>query len=271
MSDTVTFTAVTFNCFGGFAPGTRRRLFALAEELARREPDLVCLQEVQLHSHHELLVRALDSHPHTAHEPFVYAPKGGLLTLSRAPIAEAQFSLYPERGSWYGLTIADVALHKGALLARIDVAGTSVVAINTHLSANYTGDWRPQSAFARTERAQLTLLADLVASQPPESLVLVMGDFNVPRGTWLYEEFIARSGLTDPLAGDTRPTYRPHSGIPARYALPLDWLLLRVPPGLRGLRAEAELCFDRPVAMAGGASGFLSDHIGVELELSWKA
>ncbi|HWQ13869.1 MAG TPA: endonuclease/exonuclease/phosphatase family protein [Roseiflexaceae bacterium] len=269
MAETITFTALTFNCFGGLAPGTRRRLRTLARELARRAPDVVCLQEVQLHAHHALLLRELDSYPHTAHEPFVYAPKGGLLTLSRAPMAEACFVLYPERGRWYAPTIADIALHKGALLARVKVAGTPVTAINTHLSANYRGDWRPESPYARTERAQLARLAEIVAAEPPEALVLVMGDFNVPRNTWLYEEFLARSGLCDPLAGDARPTYRPHSGIPARYALPLDWLLLRAPP-LPGLRAVADLCFSAPLPLVGGGSGFLSDHIGVELTLSWE-
>lgn len=270
MADTVTLTVLTFNCFGGLAPGTRRRLQTLARELARRAPDIVCLQEVQLHSHQALLLQALDSFPHTAHEPFVYAPKGGLLTLARTPIAEARFSLYADRGRWYAPTIADVALHKGALLTRIEVAGTPVTVSNTHLSANYSGDWRPQSQYARTERAQLMQLADIVAAEPAEALVLVMGDFNVPRGTWLYEEFLARSGLADPLTGDARPTYRPHSGIPARYALPLDWLLMRG-PALPGLHAAADLCFSTPVSLVSGGSGFLSDHIGVELVLTWDS
>jgi endonuclease/exonuclease/phosphatase family metal-dependent hydrolase len=270
MAEQITFSALTFNCFGGLAPRTRRRLRTLARELARRAPDVVCLQEVQLHAHHALLLRELDTYPHTAHEPFVYAPKGGLLTLSCAPVAEARFTLYAERGRWYAPTIADIALHKGALLTRVQVAGTQVAAINTHLSANYSGDWRPTNAYARTERTQLAQLAEIVAAQPPETLVLVMGDFNVPRGTWLYDEFLARSGLCDPLAGDARPTYRPHSGIPARYALPLDWLLMRAPP-LPGLRIAADLCFSAPTPLVGGGSGFLSDHIGVELTLTWDA
>jgi endonuclease/exonuclease/phosphatase family metal-dependent hydrolase len=269
MTDRITFTALTFNCFGGLAPGTRRRLLTLARELARRAPDVICLQEVQLHAHHALIVRALDTYPHTAHEPFVYAPKGGLLTLAGSPIVEASFTLYPERGRWFAPTLADIALHKGALVARVEVGGVPVVAINTHLSANYSGDWRRTSPYARTEYAQLTQLAEIVAAQPAEALVVVMGDFNVPRDTWLYQEFMARSGLTDPLARDPRPTYRPHSGIPARYALPIDWLLYRAPP-LPGLQVAANLCFDQPVSFVGSGSGFLSDHIGVELAISWE-
>lgn len=266
--ETVAFSALTFNCFGGLAPGTRRRLLALARELAVRAPDLVCLQEVQLHAHRDLLLRALDTFPHTAHEPFVYAPKGGLLTLARSPIGAARFELYPERGRWYAPTLADVALHKGTLLVKLRVGDTPVVAINTHLSANYSGNWRAENPYARTERTQLQQLAALVRAQPEDTLVLVMGDFNVPRGTWLYEEFLAESGLCDPLAGDARPTYRPMPGIPARYALPLDWLLVRA-PALPGLQMRSELCFAEPVPLPGGARGFLSDHIGITLDLTW--
>lgn len=268
MPERTVFTAITFNCFGALAPGTRRRLQTLARELALRAPDLICLQEVQLHAHHALIVCSLDTYPHTAHEPFVYAPKGGLLTLASAPIAAASFVLYPERGRWFAPTLADVALHKGMLISRVQAAGTPVVAINTHLSANYRGDWRETSPYARTERAQLRQLAEVVAAQPPDAIVLVMGDFNVPRGTWLYEEFLELSGLTDPLAGDERPTYRPHSGIPARYALPIDWLLYRAPP-LPGLEVSADLCFDQPIPFVGSGRGFLSDHIGVQITLSW--
>lgn len=269
MADTVTLDVITFNCFGAFAPGTRRRLLALARELALREPDIVCLQEVQLHAHRDLLLRALDSFPHTAHEPFVYAPKGGLLTLARCPISEARFELYPERGRWFAPTLADVALHKGVLVARMEIGGVPLAVINTHLSANYSGDWRPESVYARTERAQLLQLAELVAAQPADTLVLVMGDFNIPRGAWLYDEFLAVSGLCDPLAGDVRPTYRPMPGIPARYALPIDWLLVRA-PDLPDLQIRSDLCFSERVSLNGTASGFLSDHIGVALTISWE-
>src|SRR5262245_53251214 len=95
------FSLITINCFGGLVPTTPARLLALARELDRRAADVVCLQEVQMHSYRRLLTRACTCYPANAYEPFTYAPKGGLLTLARQPISGTAFSLYPDRGRWY--------------------------------------------------------------------------------------------------------------------------------------------------------------------------
>ena len=104
-------------------------------------------------------------------------------------------------------------------------------------------------------------------AQPSDAVVIVGGDFNVPRQSELYQEFIAASGLHDPLAEDMRPTYRPLRGIPARFAAPLDWLLVRYPPEL-DLEVRSDLFLEHAVPTAGTAT-FLSDHIGIEMTLSW--
>jgi endonuclease/exonuclease/phosphatase family metal-dependent hydrolase len=96
----------------------------------------------------------------------------------------------------------------------------------------------------------------------------VAGDFNIPRGNWLYDEFLQLSGLYDPLAGDGRPTYRPFPGVPARYALPMDFIFVRPPPGLQ-VQAEADLHFTEKLALVGGRHGYLSDHLGVRITLRW--
>jgi endonuclease/exonuclease/phosphatase family metal-dependent hydrolase len=265
----VTFRIVTFNCFGIPIPSLARRMATLARTLNQHPADLVCLQEVQLHLVRRMIVRGCHGLPYAAFEPFLYAPKGGLLTLARSPIEAQGFTLYPERGRRLALTIADVALHKGALLTRLQAHGRTIVAINTHLSANYAGDWSPSHPYARTERDQLQRLASLVAAQPADAIVLVGGDFNVPRHSQLYEEFITASGLQDPFANDMRPTYRPMRAIPARFAAPLDWLLIRAPE-LLGMRIATGRFLEDAQELVGGGQGFISDHIGLELALSWE-
>jgi endonuclease/exonuclease/phosphatase family metal-dependent hydrolase len=263
-----TLRLITLNCLGVPAPLTARRLRTLAHELETRPFDLVCLQEVQAHPYRRLLTAALGSYA-ARFEPFVYAPKGGLLTLARHPVVQAGFTLYSERGDWLGPSAADRLLHKGVLQSEVDLAGLRVFALNTHLSANYRGDWSGQNRYVQVERAQLAQLARLVRELPPDALVLVAGDFNVPRHSPLIQEFLAESGLRDPLAGDTRPTYRPLAGMPARYALPIDFALVRAPE-LPGLRIRSDLCFQQRRPLLGGGEAFLSDHCGIELELSWE-
>lgn len=261
------FSLLTFNCLGAPLPSTRRRLRALAGELNRRQDSAVCLQEVQTHGYARLLSGVCDAYPARASEPHLHAPKGGLLTLSRLPIGRSAFVPYNERSIVSPLALMDWALLKGVLISRLALGDVPLVALNTHLSANYNASWEPDNRYARIERGQLRQLAALVREQPAEALVIACGDLNIPRGSWLYQEFMAASGLADPLAGDDRPTQRlPRPA--AHLARPIDFALLRA-PDLPGLRVTSGHIFDRPVPAPGGRPVYLSDHIGVEIRVEW--
>ena len=262
------FSLVTFNCFGAPTPLTRLRLLALARELNRREYSVVCLQEVQAHMYRKLLADACTQYSVQLYEPFFHAPKGGLLTLARLPIEQREFTLYRAREIVSPLAAMDLLLHKGVLLARTAIDSLPIVVLNTHLSANYSVDWIPNNRYARVEHSQLRQLAEIVRAQPAEALVIAAGDFNIPRGSWLYDDFLEQSGMIDPLAGDFRPTHRMPPGIPAHLARPIDFVLLRLPP-LPGLMVQSNLCFDQQLPLAGARRGFLSDHYGLELQIDW--
>src|SRR4030095_1224997 len=210
---TDSFSLLTLNCFRGYLPNTGRRLLALAHELERRADEVVCLQEIQLNHYLRLLLKACSSYPYQAYEPYFQCPKGGLLTLARTPIKNKQFIPYSERGLWYTPMILDKMLHKGMLVTRLEWKTTPLIVINTHLLANYVGDWERRGLYARVEEKQLRRLAETIRGQPAEALIIVAGDFNIPRGSRLYEDFLALSELEDPLVGDARPTHRPPLGI----------------------------------------------------------
>jgi endonuclease/exonuclease/phosphatase family metal-dependent hydrolase len=265
-----TFSLLTLNCFGGYLPDTGRRLLALAQELERRADQVVCLQEIQLNRYLRLLLRACCSFSYHAYEPYVQCPKGGLLTLARMPIRSRQFIPYTQRGLWYTPMIMDRLLYKGMLITMLEWANMPVVVINTHVLANYMGDWQRRGVYARIEEQQLQQLAETVRSQPTEALVVVMGDFNVPRGSSLYDDFLIRSGLDDPLAGDTRPTHRPPPGVPARYALPLDHVLLRMPAD-HGLKIDCDLCFADRQWQRGKRQDYFSDHNAISIRITSRA
>lgn len=265
-----TFSLLTLNCFGVPTGKTRQRLLTLAQLLNRSDATVVCLQEVQLHTYRHLLTQACTAYPYHATWPLFHAPRGGLLTLGRLPLTQLDYTLYRDRGRWYTLSLMDWLLHKGALRTNTLVAEQPIVVFNTHLNANYSGDWRPANAFARVEQQQLMELAELVAAQPDELLVLVAGDFNIPRGSPLYAEFLAASGLIDPLAADVRPTYRVLPGLPGRFSLALDFALYRA-PALRNLTVQADIVLCEKQSMLDGSMRYLSDHCGIELRLTWDA
>jgi endonuclease/exonuclease/phosphatase family metal-dependent hydrolase len=261
------FSLLTLNCFGVPMPTTRPRLLTIARELNARDDQIVCLQEVQSHAYRRLLIEACASYPHAAHTPFLHAPRGGLLTLARLPLAETEFTLYRSRQVPDPLALMDWFLHKGVLATRLEYAGLPIVVLNTHLNANYSGDWGRRNRYVHGEAEQLRHLAEIVQAQPPEALVVAAGDFNFPRQSWLYEEFLAQSGMIDPLAGDTRPTVRAPLSFSERYSLPIDFALVRA-PALPGLRIASDLRFAERVVL-GGRARFLSDHVAVELRVLW--
>jgi endonuclease/exonuclease/phosphatase family metal-dependent hydrolase len=262
------FSLLTLNCFGVPTGTTRQRLVALARELGARACAVVALQEVQTHRYRRILTAASPSYQAQAFEPFAHAPKGGLLTLARLPIERARFVLYRSREISHPPALMDWMLHKGVLATQVTLEGVPIVVLNTHLNANYSGDWSEANRYTRNEREQLRQLAEIVAEQPANALVITCGDFNFPRGSWLYQAFLAESGMIDPLAGDARPTYRTPPGVPARYALPIDFTFVRA-PALPGLDMRADLCFGGKVEFSERRAGYLSDHLGIELAVEW--
>lgn len=264
-----TLNLVTLNCFGvPFIQNTRVRLSTIARELDNAPVDVVCLQEVQLSTYVPLLDRGFSQFPFVAFEPFLYAPKGGLLTFSRRPIKGKSFTLYPERGWWHTPSLADRLLHKGILATELTHAGQRIIVLNTHLTANYDGDWSSSNRYAQLERAQLGRLAEVVNELDAQSIVVIAGDFNIPRRSWLYDEFIEMTGVIDPLAGDTKPTYYPVLELPSRYQQPIDHIFVR-PPADRELTATAALVFEGEVPLTSGDIGRVSDHTGIQLRLQW--
>ena len=263
-------TVITMNCLGLPVPipGLRRRLQALGRALAESDADLVCLQEVGRWRYLPLLRHDTARWPHAAAVDYPFAPKGGLVTLSRLPVVVPEYHAFRERGRMVSAHTAERFQGKGVLQTIVDVGEQRAVILNTHLAANYNAQWSYTNPYAKVERAQLEEIALLVERIPSEAILVVAGDFNVPRGSWLYQELLEATGLHDPLGESTEPTYRPLPGMPARAAQALDHVLVRVPTQIP-VEVRAELCFREPVPLTYGATGYLSDHVGVRMDIKW--
>ena len=264
---TGSFSLLTQNCFGLWLPHTRSRLQALAKELDQSHYQVVCLQEIQLHRYRKLLIDECTSYPFAFYESYHHCPKGGLLTLSRLPFTSTSFEPYAERGLWYTPMLLDRLFFKGMSMTSLTWDDIPVVIINTHLLANFAGDWKRHGMYARVEEKQLRQLAQVVQTQSRDSIIIVVGDFNIPRGSGLYQDFLVHSGLTDLLAGNSRPTLRVPFGVPTRYPLAIDYVLIRVPDPY-SLEIECDLCFSNMYSIDNKRKGYLSDHHGIELRMT---
>jgi endonuclease/exonuclease/phosphatase family metal-dependent hydrolase len=257
---------LTLNCFGLWLPNTKQRLSALARELETSSYQIVCLQEIQLHQYQELLVKACPSYRYAIYERYFHCPKGGLLTLSRIPVTRTSFEPYHERGLWYTPMLLDRLFYKGMLITKFQWANIPVVIINTHILANFVGDWERHGMYASVEERQLSQLASTVLKQPCDALILVVGDFNIPRGSKLYFDLLASAGLTDLMAGDSRPTLRTPVRVSSQYPLAIDYVLLRTPT-TNSFEADCDLCFTSKYWINNHWHGYISDHNGIAIQL----
>ncbi|WP_329560942.1 endonuclease/exonuclease/phosphatase family protein [Kitasatospora sp. NBC_01266] len=253
-----TVRLLTFNTL--FRGSARARLRALGAVLERSEYDIVCLQEVMSTRNLGALREVATSYRQVGYAPVFPMIRGGLVTLSRLPLTGRQFSLFrparPVRREWVIL--------KGALLTHHQVGDLRLTVVNTHLSANRDDDWSPQNRYTRVEAAELRQLGRVVRAAGPGTPLVVAGDFNVPRDSSTYGEFVRASGLRDALAGDREPTFRPTPRWPEPPAI--DQVLFSVPPAL-AVEARAELVLRERVRLADGRMEYLSDHVGIGVEL----
>jgi endonuclease/exonuclease/phosphatase family metal-dependent hydrolase len=239
------------------------RLRALGPVLERSGYDIVCLQEVLHRGSARLVGRVTPGYPYRA-ATGVTVLAGGLMLLSRWPIRRYRFARYPMTRPLR----TELLMRKGAQLAVIETPAGPLAVVNTHLSANRDDDWSEGNRYTGIIRGELDRLARLVAGFEPGLPAVVVGDFNVPRDSPVFTMFAAAAGLRDVLAGDTSTTFRPTPRWPAPPAL--DQVLTRTVAD-RPATARARTVLQDAVRVADGRELFLSDHYGIEADLSFTA
>lgn len=263
------FSLLSLNTFGLPLFLGLRRLMRLTNQLDRFGASILCLQEIQQNAYVSFLNRGLPDYPHRAFETSFFAPKGGLFTAARLPLANKRFVAYENRGKLLSAGFADWVLKKGVLVSQFEIENQKVVVMNTHLHANYAGVWNPDNAMSRIQLDQVLHLAAMVKEQPDEAMVIVCGDFNFPRGTFLYDELMNRGQLHDPLAKDPRPTYRPFPLISKdKWTIPIDFVLVRLPK-TRELEIHADIVEIADEDQTRSFRRFLTDHNALIIQVRW--
>ena len=264
------FSLLSLNTFGiPFYLGWGR-LVRLTRELDRLRVTAICLQEVQQNAYAPLVQRGLASYPHHIFERHRYAPKGGLAVFSRLPLAHHRFDVYQDRGAWHSISFADWALYKGILSVHLAVDDLQIIVLNTHLNANYTGAWHRENPLARIQTRQVEQLIRAIRSISNEALVIVCGDLNFPRASFLYEDLIIGGGLVDPMVDDQRSTYRPFPLVPSKWKISLDYVLYR-PPVQQNVHVQADLLEIEDSAKRHPVQRFLTDHNALVLKIGWTS
>lgn len=263
------FSLLSLNTFGTPLYLGWGRLRRLSRLLDRSPAMVICLQEVQQNAYASMIQRNLISYPHFFYERHIYAPKGGLAIFSRVPFVHHHFEAYQARGAWYNISFPDWATYKGILSVNLEVEGLPVIVLNTHMNANYFGTWQRANPLAQIEQRQVQQLHQAIHALPNEALVIVCGDFNFPRNSFLYEELVAQNNLLDLLIDDLRPSYRPFPFVPSVWKTSLDYILIRKPAQI-DFKVQADLMVIEDATKLLPIQRFLTDHNALMLQIRWN-
>jgi hypothetical protein len=255
-------TVVSLNTRGVPVTGSRLagRYAVIGEAVNAGDADAVCFQEVFSWWHLRLLARPMRSFRHISFRPSPASPAGGLVTFSRPPVSSTAYQGFglPPRAPGISRTVRFRAALKGALVTQL--AHPRLCLINTHPVANRDGDWSPAGRFYPLHRAQLDVLSAVVRGAPAPSVVC--GDFNIDRGSALFDQLAADAGLADAFEGNCPATFR--AGYLPAGATPrcIDFILTGA-----GVKAEAAAVLFAGMEQLPGGPGYVSDHVGLRASL----
>ncbi len=178
------------------APHIKKRFEKISSIInSKKDVDIVNFQEVFLYSSLRILKKGLSNFPYLIYQPFFYGPKGGLVVFSKKPLKKISFVPFPNRGTFKNHSLVDIFLFKGFLAYEISSNGW---AINTHFPTNYNHCWLPDSIYGQHQQSAISSLIDFVRNQERKSCLYIAGDFNFPRHSKLYHDFINNLSLWDP-------------------------------------------------------------------------
>lgn len=258
-------TIASLNTRGGPIRGSQLadRYTAIATTFEASDVDVVSFQEVHTYYHLRHLTRRMPSFAHVSYRPSLAGPAGGLVTLSRRPPAGSEYRRFPipPTTATAGLPHRTrlLAPLKGALLTHLP--NPRITIVNTHLLANYDGDWSPSNRHFPLHQNQLAALARTVEAVPTPALIC--GDFNIARDTSLYRDFLATTHLVDAYGDTCPPTFHAEYLRPGKSPHCIDFALIK---GSSVTVESADLMFADKHCLRSGPT-HISDHLGLHIKL----
>jgi endonuclease/exonuclease/phosphatase family metal-dependent hydrolase len=255
---------LSLNIWGApWAKHRPERIAAIAEEVKRLNPDVLCFQEVYLESDKANLIgRLRETWPH-----FHYFSSGligsGLLTMSRYPIIEAAFYRFRMSGKPERLNHGDYYVGKGIGLARVAFEDKMLDVYNIHPHAQYEMD--NDNEYAVYTESSLYEAVRFVNTHSVDKPLVFCGDFNTRPEQLGYRILMSLGNFLDAYKayhGKHDITFaadNPYTNEPDQV---LDYMLLR---GV-GIKQISLVCTEK---LNTGSLAY-SDHYGLLAELDFE-
>jgi endonuclease/exonuclease/phosphatase family metal-dependent hydrolase len=169
------------------SPSNQRRAAAIAEELAKLDYDILCLEKVFDACAQETLEGALaQRYPHRfgpANDGFSIKSNSGVMVFSRIPLSGYREIEFDDK-----VDVERLA-RKGAIMLSGTFAEHPFVLVATHLQGDDAPNYRPEHQKVRDR--QLLQIAELIeAHGDPNATLFFCGDLSTPRGSPSYQRLL---------------------------------------------------------------------------------
>lgn len=265
------FTIITFNTYGVplLSPFPFERYKILANKLEHLAIDVINLQEVHTHSLLRLLKERLPSYPFVTFKPSLFGPKGALVIFSRHPFEEVYYNSFATTKKRLSERIfQSINLrNKGALVIKLH--DMPLVIINTHLTANTDNDWSQKNRYYSIHQEEITQLVILLREiKERKNTAILSGDFNIAKGSKLYQQFIRLSNAKDAFQKNAEPTYHKEYLPSGRNSHTIDYIFYTTSSENIDL-FHTSFLFQQKVQLPNKKDLYLSDHIGLMAQFSF--
>ncbi|CAN5181293.1 hypothetical protein BH11PAT1_BH11PAT1_6040 [soil metagenome] len=237
-----------------------RRFKKLSQVLNDSGADVIALQEVHLYPLLSLLKRRLTNFPYVFYQPFIYGPRGGMVTFSKYPLVDCQYVDFLKHGSFRNWSFIYKITQNGIMIVRL--AESSTYIINTTVSADTDHNWSPDSQFNSLKTLQMNQLAATINTlSDMQRSVIAVGDFNMVQDSPQYKHFCAITGAKNIFVNYEIPTQHADFLPKDITKIPrLDYIFVK--PNHTFSTLETKHLF-REKVLLGKRSLYLSDHLGL--------
>jgi len=259
---------VTFNTLGTplLAPDITKRYQYIAQEINKRDYDIICLQELFTYYHFFLFKKTLTNYPYVIYQKNPLGPRGGLVIFSKLKLTTKEFFTYI-RPSHANVPLYVPLAQPGMLSAIIESFGIRIC--TTHLSSDVVHNLTPKNKLYQLIKSQTQEAAKLVNQYTKNGYPLILtGDFNIAKHSDLHEEFIKQTSASDVFVKEERPTYDPdrttffYKSPPGR----IDFIFTKSRQEIKPILTE-HIFIDK-IILEDGKKSYPSDHIGLHCILN---
>ncbi len=265
-----TLSLLNFNTLGTifFAPNITKRYKKIAEEITKRDIDIVHLQEISTYFNLSILKKHMHAYPYCIYKKGVVGPKGGLVIFSKYPIKNIHYYTYNALGSYRNVTFYTKLIRNGILSC--DLTDIPLKLMNTHLVTDFNSALSPDNNFYYLVEGQIMETICEVKRAHDKNAVIISGDFNMSPQSPLYKKFRGQTGCIDPFSTKPHDTYYPDRidyTFKAAASAQIDYIFL-AQKTKKFDTIETDYMFEEKVRLDRKHTSYLSDHSGLFIRFS---